>query len=106
MKNYEQKIDRLIQSLKEAKDILTECNVEMAKSLKIEKETIEKYVLFDRENEAYVMGFHVLVLGRLQDAKLFDSELEATNTRSALMQDGENEALDLIIRKVKIKAVE
>ena len=104
MKNYEDKIDKLIKSLREAKDILAECNIEMAKALHIEKETVEKFVLFDRDNEAYVMGYHTLILGRLEDAKLFDSECEAKNTRYAFLEENNN--VDLIIKKVKIKAVE
>lgn len=104
MKNYEEKIDRLIQSLKDAKNILSECNIEMSKILREEKGTIEKYVLRDSYSGAFVMGFHTLIFGRLEDAKLFDSESEARKALNYILLN-ENIDCDIEIKKVKAKVV-
>ena len=104
MKNYEDKIDKLIKSLREAKDILAECNIEMAKALHVDKETADKYVIVDNESGAYVMGIYSLTFGRLQDAKIFDSKTEALTWWEQL--SNEHEDFDLVVKKVKIKAVE
>ncbi len=104
MRNFEKDLDRVIDTLKEINEILKECNIEMAKALHVDKETADKYVIIDNESGAYVMSIYTLTFGRLEDAKVFDNRTEALNWREQLSNECED--VNLVVKKVKIKAVE
>lgn len=71
MKNFEKNFDRLLNNLKEATDILKECNIEMQKALGETKSV--KYAIFEPETESYYNKATDSLTSQLKQATLFDN---------------------------------
>lgn len=71
MKNFQKDFDRLLNNLKEAKDILRECNLEMQKASGETK--CVKYAIFEPETEMYLCEDNCGGTQNIKNAKLFDT---------------------------------
>lgn len=99
MKSYEEKIDRLIQSLKDAKDILAECNLEMQKCLGETKDIM--YCIFEPETETYYRQTTDMQVTKLKLATLYETIAHANQIREILeSRDGMKYKVNIVQLKV------
>ena len=98
MKSYEEKIDRLIQSLKDAKDILAECNIEMQKCLGETKDI--KYAIFEPETETFYRRDTDDLVTKLKYATLYPTIAHAKQIAETL------HFRDYEIKIIQLKVVE
>lgn len=102
MKNFEQNFDRLLKNLKEAKDILAECNIEMQQALITGKGTITKYVIYNPFFDQYVKFYGgKVVLASLERATMFEDQCGPFE----MLEECDCDINDFVVREIKCKVV-
>lgn len=101
MKNFQKDFDRLLNNLKEAKDILRECNFEMQKALGETKAI--KYVIYNPFFDNYVRFYgDKMVLCKFERADIFEDQ----HIPFDLLEKCGCNTEDFVVREISIKAVE
>ena len=102
MRNFEKDFDRLLNNLKEASEILAECNIEMRKALSGSKAI--HYVIRHKETEWFYDVDLEMWFSTIGCATIFTNKAHAKSIIEDIIKDAEKSDVEIV--PVSIRVVE